>query len=143
MKQTVKKGRHYTLNRMFPFGKISRIISIDESCWHENSKGWSKLIGLTSIFIHKESIRLAFRPAKTKGKFKLAMYQYHKGERKILELYEVNAGENITVYINGYYWVINGIKYDYKARGCFIRANFYIGGNYKADKDCFILNNKN
>lgn len=133
MKQTIYKGMHFTLNRSFPFSKTySKTFMLASNCWYENSTGWNKVGGLTSFRVHRESVRVAWRPASDYNKFHLAFYEYHKGERKITGLFTVNAFERFDVIIQGGYISINGIAKETKAKNLRFVSEFYFGGKDKA-----------
>ena len=125
MKQVIYKGLRITFCKRFPFGAVNDIVTLDSSCWYENPTGWSKLVGFTSLGIHRNSIRIGWRPDKVKDTFKLCIYEYIKGVRIIRELGTVTAGVENHIYISKGNIVINGLKFDYAAKGCFIRTNFY------------------
>jgi len=125
MKQTIYKGLRFTFNKHFPFGCVSNRVVLDSSCWYENPTGWSKLIGLTSLRIHRNSIRIGWRPDKVKDTFRLCIYEYVKGIRTIREIGTTTTRTQNEIFISNGVIVVNGLKFDYAAKGCFLKTNFY------------------
>jgi len=146
---TIKKGKHrsfYGLNRvgntlefMFTFTKEHRYLHLNPS------DHYNKLLGITSLFIHKNSARLAWRQLPT-GKFQVAAYNYIKGERLITPMMELNENEPMHCVIelrDGHsVFTIHGRYHDSEVVVIFPRSKKYgwltypyFGGVPKAPKE--------
>ena len=132
MIQTIKKGWHRSLPIFFPvvaFWKTTQLkFTLTESMWYDPATctGWNKLGGFTSIRVHNNSDRLAWRPT-YRGRFRIASYKYVDGKVIIGEETIVSAGEAVHISNFNRYWFL---------------ANFYFGGKDKSPKDMKLIVNK-
>jgi len=88
----IKEGKHRAspLSLGIHLGKTREeyIVKFDESCLYE-ALDWeddtNKLVGWSYGFHHKNSIRVGWRPSRTKiGKIEISLYTYDSGIRNIL-----------------------------------------------------------
>jgi len=102
---TVEEGDHHS---DFPLKIEGRVIDCQvrftESCRYDPlpKPGWNKLIGLAVAFdINNDdnSARWAWRYDHDTDLIKLAMYTYVNGERQIKEVYSVEIGRWVELYI--------------------------------------------
>lgn len=150
----IKKGRHYHSNWLHRFLflrlKKSQIKEnyMDVTCWYDESEqeftGWNKLGGVCGLLPHKYSARIAWKPAKKYGMFKLAGYVYSNGERTIKEFAEVMSNtwfvREIHPVEGGWNFTINNksIYMKAKRRPSWNKLSFYFGGREKAPHKMYI-----
>lgn len=84
----IESGRHYARNFMrfrLIFGRTMRIrFSVNHAAfynYHQVINGWSKIIGLTDLHPHWNSLRLAF--IHSSSGLLLGSYAYHNGKREV------------------------------------------------------------
>lgn len=93
MKYIIEKGNHYSnfkLTKLQPFSKstITGRVKFSDSCIIKSDPdGWNKLIGISSLFIHKNSGRLVFRG--NGEQILIAAYVYNDGVRSEHQLLKV------------------------------------------------------
>lgn len=104
---TIRKGCHY---HQFHLVRIPRFVKskviwgdfrLPPSCWFElrnqDDHDLNKLVGVTrGLFVHKNSVRLAWRPDIRKNYFQIHAYVYDKGNRISRYLTTVGSHEKIT-----------------------------------------------
>jgi hypothetical protein len=111
----IKKGRHrsWSLRPILKFGRFIMTVRLHKSMWYPGGgTGWNKLPGVSGILIHRNSFRIAWRPAEEEGMFRLATYEYIDGKRIINELdklYSAGDGDSFIidkpmVYFVGFYF---------------------------------------
>ncbi len=116
-----------------------------------NQLDWNKLMGITTIDIHKNSIRLGWRYSPADGKIDLGYYGYIKGTRTMPLITKVDfdtwvdvditmsaSGESVTV--NGQTFAVNqslGLSLFWPTPSWILRTA-YFGGNETAPQDMAI-----
>jgi hypothetical protein len=154
MNYKIRKGRHFanfTFDRLWPFIKgksIDGTFMFDSSCWYSRDSvknhGWNKLLGVTSIRIHKKSGRLVWQPDfDCPGQIIIATYVYDKGVRKIKEIARVKVKQEviwIMVFMNLWTFIV-GLETG-KVKGSIPWLKFkafpFFGGKDKAGKTMVI-----
>lgn len=148
---TLKKGKH---DSIFPLPKFHTGVYVynvsfvfNSNCWYntniKDGTDLNKLCGFTYWRIHKNSIRLAWRPSKTKGFIEIHSYVYHNGVRATKHICDIHTDKlyKASISINSLYGIINItadlihynqiIELKYKNRwGAFCFP--YFGGDNKA-----------
>jgi len=82
----IEKGNHRSGLHFSPFiGKsiIKGEFRLNASCWYdpEITKDINKLVGLSGLYHHWNSVRIGWRPASEPGYFELFAYEYRNGQR--------------------------------------------------------------
>jgi hypothetical protein len=81
-----------------------------------NQGDWNKVMGITTLDIHKNSIRLGWRWLPAERKIELGFYGYAKGQRIMQPLTKVNLDEWATVELRmhrgGLSAVANGTRHE-------------------------------
>lgn len=121
----IKRGTHknwFSIRWPFMFRRFRVDFKLNETMWYPGGgTGWNKLVGVTSLLIHKNSYRIAWRPAEESGMFKLAIYEYINKERVITPFRGLfKANELVSVMIDKQMYILTG---------------FYFGGQDKAPHD--------
>lgn len=153
---TIKEGKHYS---RFPFPKFHKGVYAYNASFIFNSTcnynvlhngDLNKLCGITYGLIHRNSIRIAWKPSHIKGYIELYSYVYHKGVRNTKYICDVHVDRlyKLTISITGLYCIINITveltkynhiieqSFDYNKWGVFCFP--YFGGNLAAPHEMTI-----
>lgn len=103
----IESGRHYARNFMrfrLILGRTMRIrFSVNHAAYynyHQVINGWSKIIGLTDLHPHWNSLRLAF--IHSSSGLLLGSYAYHNGKREVKPITSFIPGTTYDLTITRY-----------------------------------------
>lgn len=147
----IKKGWHYSLPvwarlKLFAKKQETGILIFDEECANaiEQIPGWNKLTGISTWKIHKNSGRLVWRAAGSKG-IRIAAYVYDNGGKaKIKEIGYFPADEimHYSIRNTGSLWIfeidMHKVTMAGSANGVLFQCHPYFGGQSTAPIDCYI-----
>lgn len=163
----VKRGHHDDSG--YPFGLRALCLSVrtdrtqtfrvqfTPSCRYrttaaQNQLDWCKLMGFTTVDIHKHSIRLGWRYNPQTDKIDLGYYGYIKGNRTMQALTSIDVGAwasvTIRMHRNGEMVEVNGVRHEVsQALGLsslfptptWVLRTAYFGGDEEAPQDISIV----